>query len=283
MSKTLKESEVRKLVKALLEDRDFTSEVVKVNPVVDPSAAVTNPDNADYKPDSKVEFQVAVKTMIDDLPDEKLPDIYASFKQALEVQEDEKGKKQMDKSNKKVEETIRLAIRKMLSEAELPPVKKIPYGVSGIARGPSTPAVKGLRKDLEKMQLDDPDETLRGDEPAKGRDRKNVMMGDVSGSSFKDIAKELGFAAESGAKQAVVKALEKAKFVGTMDPDELEILVLKSMSDYIDMLSNTGELSPADVKLLKDHPDIVRDLEGFREFLDKSIRTTRKVSASTEE
>jgi hypothetical protein len=113
--------------------------------------------------------------------------------------------------------------------------------------------------------------------------RKNVMMGDVSGSSFKDIAKELGFAAESGAKQAVVKALEKAKFVGTMDPDELEILVLKSMSDYIDMLSNTGELSPADVKLLKDHPDIVRDLEGFREFLDKSIRTTRKVSASTEE
>jgi hypothetical protein len=109
--------------------------------------------------------------------------------------------------------------------------------------------------------------------------RKNVMMTDVGGSSFKEIAKELGFAAESGAKQAVEKALEKAKLVTKMDlfdPDTLEILVLQSMSDYIDVLSSTGELTPQEVKMLKDNPAIVRTLDGFREFLDKDLRKAKK-------
>ena len=167
----LKESDLRKMVKILLEDKSLGPSMVKVNPVVDPSAALTDPANKDYKPDSKVELSVALSGMIQDMSDDDVHDVYDRIKQALEKKEDEEGKDQMQKSNKKVknvEEAIRLAVRKMLSEAELPPVKKIPYGVSGIKRGPEAPAVVGLRKTLQKMNLDD-EEYQDPDAPAAGQ------------------------------------------------------------------------------------------------------------------
>ena len=279
--KTLKESELRTLVKRLLEDNSLGQTLaVNVNPVVDPSASLTNPDNLNYKPNSKQEFQVTISSMIEDVPDEKIPDIYDSLKDALDAKQNEEGKEQMEKSNKKVEEAIRLAVRKILSEA--PPVRKFPFGHSAFPKGPNSPQVVSLRNTLDNMQIDEPDETRRGDEPAQGRTRRNVTMTDVQGASFDDIAKELGFSV-SAAKLAVEKALQKARFTMMMDPEDVEILVLKSMSDYIDMLSSSGELSAADVKLLKDHPDIVRELDGFREFLDKAIRTEKKAHKKDEE
>jgi hypothetical protein len=110
-----------------------------------------------------------------------------------------------------------------------------------------------------------------------GRSRKNVMMTDVGGASFKEIAKELGYAAESGAKQAVDKALKKARFAATMDPDELDILMLTTMNDYVEFLRKSGELTAADVQLMKDHPSIVSELDGFREFADKALRKAQRV------
>jgi hypothetical protein len=280
-SKTLKESEIRKLVKRLLEDSSLGPTLaVRVNPVVDPSASLTNPDNENYKPNTRQELQISLGTMLEDVPDEKIPDIYDSLKDALDAKQNEEGKEQMEKSNKKVEEAIRLAVRKILSEA--PPVRKFPFGHSAFPKGPNSPQVVSLRNTLDNMQIDEPDETRRGDEPAQGRTRRNVTMTDVQGASFDGIAKELGFSV-SAAKLAVEKALQKARFTMMMDPEDLEILVLKSMSDYIDMLSSSGELSAADVKLLKDHPDIVRELDGFREFLDKAIRTEKKAHKKDEE
>jgi benzoyl-CoA reductase/2-hydroxyglutaryl-CoA dehydratase subunit BcrC/BadD/HgdB len=103
-------------------------------------------------------------------------------------------------------------------------------------------------------------------------------MADVDGASFEEIATELGFSV-AGAKQAVDKALEKAQFIAATDSDEMEIIVLTTMSDYIKMLAKTGELSSADVTLLKDHPAIVRELDGFRDYLHNSIRRARKATA----
>jgi len=270
-SKTLKESEIRKLVKRLLEDSSLGPTLaVRVNPVVDPSASLTNPDNENYKPNTKQELQISLGTMLEDVPDDKIPDIYDSLKHALDVEQDEEGKDQMEKSNKKVEESIRLAVRKILSEA--PSVRKFPFGHSAFPKGPDSPQVVALRKKFDKMQIDEPDETRRGDEPAPGRTRRNVTVSDVEGATLSALAKELGMSI-SGAKLAVPKALAtatpkmKARLM-MVNPEELETLVLKSMSDYIDMLNSTGELSAADIKLLKDHPDIVRELDGFREFLD---------------
>jgi hypothetical protein len=122
----------------------------------------------------------------------------------------------------------------------------------------------------------DAEEMERADAPVAGRERKNVMQTDVGGASFKQIAQELGYASESGAKQAAEKAMAKVKFAAGMDPDQLQIVVLTAMSDYIDFLNKSGELTPADVQLMKDHPNIVSELDGFREFLDKYVKREMK-------
>lgn len=117
------------------------------------------------------------------------------------------------------------------------------------------------------------------DAPGKRKAYKATALGgmsDVGGASFEKIAQELDFSV-AGAKQAVDKALEKARFLAVdMDEDDLEILVLTGMNDYIKYLTKSGELSAADVQLMKDHPDIVRELDGFREFLHNHIRRARK-------
>ena len=179
----------------------------------------------------------------------------------------------MKKQN--VEEAIRAAVRKMLSEAELPPVQKIPPGVHGKEYMQRFEKAKAGLGKVFRGPVGDEEELEADDE----RTRKNKMMTDVGGATFKQIAKEFGFAAESGAKQAVEKALQKSKFItdlAVFDPDTLEIMVLQAMSDYISVLDSSGELTGDEVKILKSNPAIVRELEGFREFLDKEIRKHRK-------
>jgi len=245
-----------------------------VSAVVDPSAAVTDPEHPNFKPSNRKELQLALLALADDVSDDLAGDTFDVVLDAINKNKDEDDMK----NDKKVEEAIRLAIRKMLSEAELPPVRKIPMGVHG---GEWMKAHEKRRKDLEKtltsMNVDtDAEEMMRADAPVAGRDRKNVMQTDVGGASFKQIAQELGYASESGAKQAVEKAMTKIQFAASMDPDALQVVVLTAMSDYIDFLNKSGELTSADVQLMKDHPNIVAELDGFREFLDKYIKREMK-------
>jgi len=245
-----------------------------VSAVVDPSAAVTDPDNPNFKPANRKELQIALLALTDNVSDDLASDTFDVVLDAINKNNDEEDMK----NDKKVEEAVRLAIRKMLSEAELPPIKKIPMGVHG---GEWMKAHEKRRKDLEKtltsMNVDtDAEEMTRADAPVAGRDRKNVMQTDVGGASFKQIAQEMGYASESGAKQAVEKAMTKVQFASSMDPDQLQIVVLTAMSDYIDFLNKSGELTPADVQLMKDHPNIVSELDGFREFLDKYMKRQMK-------
>ncbi len=186
---------------------------------------------------------------------------------------------------------------------DLPPVKKIPAGEHGGEYNRKKEKYHNdLKKILGKVDPDavekepdiDPDDpenppesggeapeaaasTPELSEPKKAK--KGTALGgmtDVSGATFEDIAKELGFSV-AGAKQAVDKALEKAQFLAQdMDDDDREILVLTSMNDYIKYLNKSGELTAADVQLMKDHPDVVRELDGFREFLHNAIRRQRK-------
>lgn len=198
----------------------------------------------------------------------------------------------------------------------LPPVKKIPPGVHGgeaqrridkntadLRKGlgkavdtyeaPPTDADHGIEEPANPNDpnVGDgiPDEPESGEqvtaEPASSGDEskrkayKSTALGgmsDVGGASFEQIAKELGFSI-AGAKQAVDKALEKARFLlNDMDDEDREILTLTAMNDYIKYLTKSGELTPADIQLMKDHPDIVRELDGFREFLHNHIRRARK-------
>jgi hypothetical protein len=269
------ESSLRSLLRELMD----SSTPVAINPVVDPQAAEADPTNSNFVPVNKIELLSAIRTLIDQVNDDESTNVYIAVKDAIEKE------KEM-KNPSSVEESVRMTIRKILLEAEKSPkLTKVPAGVHGSEfMQRFEKSKKGLQKKFASMR-DDEYEYTPVDEPAAGRGRKNIMMSDVGGASFKDIAKEMGFAAESGAKQAVEKALSKAKFVMKMDllePEELEIAVLQSMSDYIDVLKNTKELSNEEIAMLKDNPGIVRELDGFREFLDKSLRKIRKDQESEE-
>lgn len=259
-------------------ERTASPSPVVTSAVVDPSAAVTDPSNVNFKPRNRAELKTAMSSVINKISDDSAADLYVAIQDVIE--DKEKKEKEMNKT----ESIIRAAVRKLLKEVEydpndpkLPPVKKIPYGVHGSEYMRNLEKRKtDLRKTLEKSTLDDEEDSAKRDEPAAGRTRKNVMQTDVGGASFADIAKELGFATTSGAKAAVEKAMQKAKFLADMDPDDLEILTLTAMNDYIDVLKSTGELTGDDVKLMKDHPEIVSSLDGFREFLDKSLKKAQK-------
>lgn len=112
-----KNSPLRTLVCRLLEDKSLGPAMINVNPVVDPSAAETDPSNPNFKPSSKIELIVALKSLVDQLPDENIPDIYDSIKGSMipKEEEDDKGKKKMNRDTKS-EQLVRLAVRKILSE-----------------------------------------------------------------------------------------------------------------------------------------------------------------------
>lgn len=235
---------------------------VEVNPVVDPSAAVTQPVNPNFTPQNRVELGVALKNIAKAIPNDNVPALYKNIKAVVDdvpeiADEQEKAmKKANDKTIKatedgnKVEAYVRKMVKDALSEAEW----RDPADVQADAEEAETGAA-GNRKAYKSTAIGG--------------------MHDVGGASFDAIAKELGFSV-AGAKQAVDKALLKARYFAEMDEDDRDIFVLEAMKDYIDTLNKTGELTPADVQLMHDHPDIVRDLEGFREFLDKQFRRARR-------
>ena len=211
---------------------------------------------------------------------------------------------------KTIEEQLRAKIRGILLEVlkeagELPPVKKIPFGQHGgeyLRRQEKTTA--DLRKNLghavdrmetepEPSDEEEPGEEAAGEEggeeapaaaapaaPTKRAYKPTAIGGvsDVQGKSFEDIAKELGFSV-AGAKQAVDKAMTRYGYMYKMPEYEREIMVLTALNNYIDMLNKTGELAPADVQFMKDHPDHVRELDGFREFFHNTIRRAMKGGA----
>lgn len=268
---------------------------VTPNPVVDPMASVTDPMNTDFVPKTKQELDVALKQLSAEVPVDCIPSVYKTFKDAVDSEniqaEKDKEMKKTSQNGDKVEEQVRQMVRKVLNEMNeaegdrpLPPIQKIPMGVHG---GEYLRRMKKSRDDLAKSfragkaedPIDDPDAELGDDDsPKKRHSYKKTALGSmksVAGATFEDIAKEFGLSV-AGAKQAVDKALEKARWAGGADEDELEIVTLQAMIDYIEMLNKSGELTSADVQLMKDHPDIVRDLDGFREFLDGTIRRLRK-------
>lgn len=292
MKVTVKEEAIREFIRSAL-DGAGSNMPANVNPVVDPSAAATDPSNPNFVPQTKQELDVALRQVTMDIPIDSVPRAYKAARAAINKEKNEKDL-EMSKDdrgvNKKVEETVRKAVRKTISnlaEAELPPVKKIPYGVHGDEylrkmRKSRDDLAKALGKE-EPPEGDLPDDNEFGPSGKRKAYKATALgsMTDVSGASFDSIAKDLGLSV-AGAKRAVDFALDKAKWAVMQDPDELEILTLQAMNDYINMLSKSGELSAADVKLMKDHPNIVSELDGFREFLHNSIRRVRREGQSVE-
>jgi hypothetical protein len=311
-----------------------------VNPVTDPSAAVTDPINPSFTPQTKTEFGIAVNQLVKNLPDTQMPSLFDTVKTAIDTKETKEDEEEMTKKvaagGTGVEEAVRRAVRKQLAQinprwdtsqalaearpdkklgpvvGDLPPVKKIPAGQHG---GEWNKRSEKHLADLKKILKKDPTaepaadaaelaDAAPGEETPQKTHKVTAIGGmeDVGGLSFEEIAKSLSddlraeaeqeladaelngeepeklktTAAVSGAKRIADEALKKAHFLCDMDPEDLEIIVHTAMNDYIKYLTKSGELTPADVQLMKDHPNIIRDLDGFREFLHNSIRRARR-------
>lgn len=307
MNNRMKESQLRQMVKVLLEDKTLGPEMVKVNPVVDSSAALTDPSNPDYKPNNKQELQVALTAMLNTLSDDKVPDVYDSLKHAMQAKDEDEGKDQMSKSNAKIEESIRLAIRKLLEDVELSkpflkehfekdpntgemiwkgsgPAPKLASsssftkaapGERGVPVGPTTPAGKGLKATFKKMKPEDL-ESVDSSDPLAGRSRRN-KSGEVE---LKTMASELGFKNPNGVLQFMNRVLEKFKS-RYENYDDVRVATLEIMKQYIDELSSpykqggtTTEpvITPQDAELLRQHPEMIEDLDTFRVYLNKKLK-----------
>ncbi len=405
-------SALRDLLREVMWNKDFSGwssnsgGPTTVNPNVDPSIAVTDPINPNFKPQNKVEFGIAVDQLVKNLPDTEVPELFDAVKTAIEDDKDEEDEATMKTKaaqggTEQVEEAVRRAIRNIIAEinprrrrvneapgdqhidpetgevtrepaaaapargkkgptpvdpsdpraapghtddqgnyvpvnkvrlgknqkpgpvvGDLPPVRRFAPGVSGgesdrrtkkniadLQRGSAGKHGTGGAWSVDKVlnayenpKVDPADAPESGAGPAQKRAYKSTAIGnmaDVQGATFEQIAQELGFAV-SGAKQAVDKALKKARFVSSLsddslegdigEGDDLEVMTLMAMNDYIKMLARGAEnpsvdpetgqpeepLTAADIKLMKDHPDIVRELDGFREFLHSYIRKAMK-------
>ena len=302
-----KGSDLRSIVKVLLEDKSLGPAMVKVNPVVDPSAALTDPANPDFKPTDRAELKAALSAIISDISDDSVPGVYDSIKNAIDVPDtDDKGDKEM--SNTKVEAVVRAAVRKLLREnyineesaaekrerlakekwAQYPSgeearekflsgggqITKVPTGV-GVTRAttPDPAAVKSLRSSLSTMQLDPEDSK---DASAK----KNMMVSDTGGEGLKELAAEFGFKNPNGVLQWINKVVDKMK-VRLENFEQYQVAVLEIMNQFLDDMSKPymdGKkelpplIEPEDVELMKSNPELVEELPLFREYLSKQLK-----------
>lgn len=94
---------------------------VRINPVVDPSAAETNPSNSNFVPQNKSELLSALRVMCDVESDDDVPAVYIAVKDAIEKQEGD-----MKKAD--VAETIRKEIQKILEDSS--EQKEVPVDIT---------------------------------------------------------------------------------------------------------------------------------------------------------
>lgn len=207
-----------------------STDIINVNPVVDPVASETQPENANFVPQNVQELDIAVRSLISVIGDADAPGAYAAVKNALATLEKDNIK---NMAQDRVEEMLRKHIRQILKEENL-----------------------DVAQTADKTNGDTSFERIAAS--VQGPDGKPFSV--------------------SGAKQLVDKAMKRYKFLFDMldeDEDEFEIFVLESVREYIAFLAKSGELTSADIKLMKDHPGAVADLEGFREFIHKRIERSR--------
>lgn len=255
------------LIKLVNEALDGDDAPVKANAVIDKQAPATDLAQVEHQPHDRTEATAEFNKLIKAVPNASVPELFKGVKKAFDdvpeiaANEEDKVNQQNDnqvkssedndKAHSVAEENIRREVRKVLDEAWRDPA------------------------DVVADEEEGPEDAV---DPKRQHAYKSTAMGgmhDVGGASFDDIAKEMGFSV-AGAKQLCDKSLLKARALAELDDDELDIFVLTAMKKYVDYLNKSGELTPADVELLHSHPDELRGLDGFREFLDKEYRKARR-------
>lgn len=277
MSFRVTEEAIRKLVRSLLEGN--TEVPITVNPNVEPLMNDTQLTYTEKVPVDSVELSNVIGTKLRGLDDDVAPHIFRQLATIIDSEEDKEEEEREMTHEAKLRSVIRRMLKETLDEAKpdpwknappvtgpLPAVKKIPAGVHG---GEYNAKFDKTKSDLGKVFR-----AGVADEPEEEDTRKKrgyMSTGEAGGASFDEIAAELGFAGAPGAKAAVEKALQKMRYLMKLPEEERDFLVLAAMDDYINMLNKTGEINPEDVTLLRTHPAVVQDLEGFKDHLHKFV------------
>jgi hypothetical protein len=132
--------------------------------------------------------------------------------------------------------------------------------------------------------LDDDDDE-EGGEKGKRKSRAGLEIGayGVDGMTLEKIGEELGFTKEA-AKKAIETAMERFKVLHEMEPEDRDELVLVGVSDYINMLGKTGEMTEEEEEFMRLHPKVVAMSDNFRDFFSKYVKkAAREMRADTQD
>lgn len=237
---------------------------VEPSAIVDPSAKAVDPSNEKFVPSNKQELKLSIMAILSDLEDVQVAKVYGLIKDSIRKMRDEE-QKMKQKSKTSVEETVRQRIRSILSEVELPPVKKIPFGVSGsdfLDRMKSS-----LKRDFKNMQLDDNEKVI---EDVAARVKKGDPVGSIKRAARYlkdnvpgDVSKNL---------EAVISAVQAAGDSATAAAMSAE---LKINPRLVPKAAQTGEVAREEISQafkLK-HGTNIRDIE------QKAMDKFKKVSS----
>lgn len=302
---------------------------VQVNPVLDTGIACIDVCKSDdnFVPRDGIEFQIAIKNLVKELPPEVIPHLYLQLKDIIkdtvdDLENDNLGETKEMKSRKQkiTVENLRKVIRSILKEAldkkdedldEPGTTHSDDYDVFSGDPALSEPDDEDLADDGDDLEVpydstlddgsdsvpyeNDSDDLEASDwdpetddeddddlmDPKAGKKKPNRQKKGVGynhqndGESFEEIAKKLGISV-AGAKRLEVVALAKVEYLHDLDEKDRGEIIATAVEDYIKYLSKSGELSKEEVGLMKQHPEIVANLDGFREHLHKYVRNAMK-------
>ncbi len=97
---------------------------------------------------------------------------------------------------------------------------------------------------------------------------------DIPERSAVDVAAELGMGPSDVSNISFV-GKKKLMYMARMSseaPARYNQFVSSAIKEYIDILSSSKAIDDSDRAFLRQHPDHVRELDGFREFIDEKIQ-----------
>lgn len=156
-----------------------------------------------------------------------------------------------------------------------------PFGDDELSDSAWDPELPGGESDEDDDDDDDDSEKEKG----KRKSRAGLEIGayGVDGMTLEKIGEELGFTKEA-AKKAIETAMERFKVLHMMEPEDRDELVLVGVSDYINMLGKTGEMSEEEEEFMRLHPKVVAMSDNFRDFFSKYVkRAAREMRADTQD
>lgn len=225
------------------------SEIEDENVIVEPPVG-----DQDFVPLNNVELAKSLYTLAKEVPQEKIKSFYSDVKELLVSLSD--GKEIFKMTN---EQQLRKEIRKLVKEAW----EEEGYSVIDPALDDTAivdPADAEAEEELAKRELERQKRKFRGKQ------------------LYKDIAAATGLSV-SGAKGEAVRATKRFIFLmnlADLAQGEYDKLVNSAMDSYIGYLESSGALSSEEIVDLKDNPDLVRELAGFRDHMRKHVTRLAK-------